>query len=223
MIFPRRGGVLRVSARTFFSRRGARRLRVVGPTARRSKGDFPRRRDFAHRSTRGGGPAPSSPRRRAAPVFFSSPRRGAGGREKDAPLGGRGVFLTASRRGEGFLRRNPSPSLESSGFFFGEATRRRGRPLDPHAASPRPRIEGGARAPELSSRAFFFAARDYGGDDAPRDGEDDSFSHTSLAHVAQFFRRGRRASRGRLGPRVRRESPPSLAITSKSRVAPSKQ
>ena len=115
---------------------------------------------------RPGSEQPPSPRR--ARIFFSSPRREAGGREKDAPLGGRGVCLTASRRGEGFLRRNPSPSLESSGFFFGEATRGRGRPLDPHAASPRPRIEGGARAPELSSRAFFFAARDDGGSERRR-------------------------------------------------------
>ena len=186
-------------------------MRVVGPTARRPKGDFHRRRDFTHRSTRGGGPAPSSPRRRAAPVFFF-PRPGGrrvGGRRTRLSEGG-AFFSPPLVAEKGFSDETPPRRSSPRDFFFGEATRGRGRPLDPHAASPRPRIEGGARAPEPTSRAFFFAARD----DAPRDGEDDSFSHTSLAHVAQFFRRGHRASRGRLGPRVRRESPPSLAITS---------
>lgn len=107
---------------------------------------------------RPGSEQPPSPRR--ARIFFSSPRREAGGREKDAPLGGRGVLLTASRRGEGFLRRNPSPSLESSGFFFRRSDPRTRSTTRPARGVAPPEDRGGrARSGALVARFFFRGAR----------------------------------------------------------------
>ena len=219
LIFPRRGGA-RPGA---FFRAGAR-----GGCA--SSG--PPRVDRRETSLGGGTSLidrrAGAARLRAAPVaaprpyFFPRPGGGrVGGRRTRLSEGG-AFFSPPLVVEKGFSDETPPRRSSPRDFFSAK------RPADAVDHSTRTRRRPargsrGARALRSSRRALFFAARDYGGDDAPRDGEDDSFSHTSLAHVAQFFRRGRRASRGRLGPRVRRESPPSLAITSKSRVAPSKQ
>ena len=154
-----------------FPRRGGARPGVVGAGAKGGCASPGPPRVDRRGTPLGGGTSlidrrAGAARLRAAPVaaprpyfFFSSPRREAGGWEKDAPLRGRGVFL-ASRRGEGFgfLRRNPSPSLESSGFFSAK------RPADAVDHSTRTRRRPargsrGARALRSARRALFFSRR----------------------------------------------------------------